>query len=95
MCIRDSEEGGAALGRALSAVINSADIPLVLLGGIVAELSEWLVPVAEKEIETRVLQYAWSQPKLEVIRDSQGLDSRGAAYRILQRLVDDPMAWTA
>ncbi|MDK6830503.1 ROK family transcriptional regulator [Actinomycetaceae bacterium UMB8039B] len=89
------EEGGAALGRALSAVINSADIPLVLLGGIVAELSEWLVPAAEKEIETRVLQYAWSQPKLEVIRDSQGLDSRGAAYRILQRLVDDPMAWTA
>ncbi len=88
-------EGGAALGRALAAVINSADIPLVLLGGIVAELGEWLVEPAQEEIEVRVLQAAWSHPRIDLVPDSQDLSVKGAAHRILQRLVDDPMAWTA
>lgn len=88
-------EGGAALGRALSAVINSADIPLVLLGGIVAELGEWLVEPAEEEISVRVLQAAWSHPKITIVPHSHDLAVKGAAHRILQRLVDDPMAWTA
>ena len=89
------EEGGGALGRSLAAVINAADIPLVLLGGVVAELGEWLVEPAAKEIETRVLQAAWSQPRIDLIPDSRDLAVKGAAHRILQRLVDDPMAWTA
>lgn len=88
-------EGGIALGRALSAVINSVDIPVVMLGGIVAELAEWLVEPAREELCTRVLQAAWSKPSIVVSPNSQNLSVRGAALRILQRLVDDPMAWTA
>ena len=87
--------GGAALGRSLAAVINSVDIPLVLIGGIVAEVGEWVVEPALDEIRTRVLQSSWSDPRVEVLKDSWGLCVRGAASRILQRLVDDPMAWTA
>ncbi len=86
-------EGGAALGRCLSAVINAVDIPLVLLGGVVAELGEWLVEPAAQEIETRVLQAAWSRPRIELVPHSRHLAVKGAAHRILQRLVDDPMAW--
>ncbi len=88
-------EGGAALGRALAAVINSVDIPLVLIGGIVAEVGEWVLEPAREEIAKRVLQASWSQPAVEILKDSQDLGVRGAALRILQRLVDDPMAWTA
>lgn len=88
-------EGGAALGRALSAVINSVDIPLVLIGGIVAEIGEWVIEPAREEIATRVLQASWSKPQVEVLQNSADLCVRGAALRILQRLVDDPMAWTA
>ncbi|MDC4232512.1 ROK family transcriptional regulator [Actinomyces sp. B33] len=87
-------EGGAALGRALAAVINSVDIPLVLLGGIVGELGEWLIEPAREEISQRVLQSAWSSPRIEFLPDSRNLTARGAAHRILQRLVDDPAAWT-
>ena len=88
-------EGGAALGRALAAVINSADIPLIILGGIVADLADWIIESAKAELDSRVLHAPWSPLQVHILPDSAGLSVRGAASRILQRLVDDPIAWTA
>ncbi len=89
-------EGGAALGRALAAVINTVDIPEVILGGIVAEIGEELIPTASAELHTRVLQSAWSEPSISIAapESSAGLAVTGAAHRVLQRVVDDPIACT-
>ena len=86
-------EAGAALGRVLSGVINAMDIPHVVLGGAVAELSGALLDPAREEIETRTLQAPWSSPIVEVLTDSASLTVRGAAFRVLDSLVDDPAAF--
>lgn len=86
-------EAGAALGRVLSGVINAMDIPHVVLGGAVAELSGALLDPARDEIETRTLQAPWSSPIVEVLPDSVSLTVRGAAFRVLDALVDDPAAF--
>ena len=86
-------EAGAALGRVLSGVINAMDIPHVVLGGAVAELSGALLDPACEEIETRTLQAPWSSPIVEVLPDSPSLTVRGAAFRVLDSLVDDPAAF--
>ena len=86
-------EAGAALGRVLSGVINATDIPHVVLGGAVAELSGALLDPAREEIETRTLQAPWSSPIVEVLPDSASLTVRGAAFRVLDSLVDDPAAF--
>ena len=86
-------EAGAALGRVLSGVINAMDIPHVVLGGAVAELSDALLDPAREEIETRTLQAPWSSPIVEVLPDSASLTVRGAAFRVLDSLVDDPAAF--
>ena len=86
-------EAGAALGRVLSGVINAMDIPHVVLGGAVAELSGALLDPARAEIETRTLQAPWSSPIVEVLPDSASLTVRGAAFRVLDALVDDPAAF--
>ena len=89
------DEGGAALGRALAAVINTVDIPLAILGGNVAELGEELLPTVRQELSVRVLQSEWSEPEIRIAPDSSRLAATGAAHRVLQRLVDNPLAWTA
>lgn len=89
------EVGGTAMGRALAAVINTVDIPLVILGGNVADIAPALVEPARLELETRVLQSAWSHPEIRVVEHSEHLAALGAAHRVLQRLVDDPLAWIA
>ena len=86
-------EAGAALGRVLSGVINAMDIPHVVLGGAVAELSDALLDPAREEIETRTLQAPWSSPIVEVLPDSASLTVWGAAFRVLDALVDDPAAF--
>lgn len=86
-------EAGAALGRVLSGVINAMDIPHVVLGGAVAELSGALLDPAREEIETRTLHAPWSSPIVEVLPDSASLTVRGAAFRVLDALVDDPAAF--
>lgn len=86
-------EAGAALGRVLSGVINAMDIPHVVLGGAIAELSGALLDPARDEIETRTLQAPWSSPIVEVLPDSVSLTVRGAAFRVLDALVDDPAAF--
>lgn len=87
------DEAGAALGRCLAAVINATDIPVVVLGGMVADLAPALVEPARRELEARVLQAAWAPPVIRVRGASKSLTARGAALRVLQRLVDDPLSW--
>ena len=76
-------------------MINTVDIPLVILGGNVAQIAGPLLATTRSELEARVLQSAWSHPEIRVVAHSEHLAALGAAHRVLQRLVDDPLAWIA
>ena len=87
------EKAGRALGIALSAFLNVLDLPTVVLGGLYAELSPWLVGPVTAELADRVVNYSWSPT--EVVVSSLGGDAsvRGAAGISTRRIIDDPAAF--
>jgi predicted NBD/HSP70 family sugar kinase len=87
------EKAGRALGIALSAFLNVLDLPTVVLGGLYAELSPWLVGPVTAELVDRVVNYSWSPT--EVVVSSLGGDAsvRGAAGISTRRIIDDPAAF--
>lgn len=87
-------EAGAALGRALAAIVNTVDISEIILGGIVASIGEDLILAAKSELSARVLQAPWSTLEVRIATDPRNLAVIGAAHSALQRLIDDPIAWT-
>lgn len=85
-------EAGATVSESL-ALSPEQERARAVLGGAVAELSGALLDPAREEIETRTLQAPWSSPIVEVLPDSASLTVRGAAFRVLDSLVDDPAAF--
>jgi predicted NBD/HSP70 family sugar kinase len=87
---------GRALGLALSALVNIVDVPTVVLGGLYAELAPWLLEPVKAELHSRVLvEYSHDTP-VDVRLSSLGMDAtvRGAAAWTVQRIIDDPAAWS-
>ncbi len=89
------ERAGAALGVALSSLLNILNLPTVILGGLYAELAPWLVGPVAAELHDRVVSYSWSP--VEILVSSLGADAavRGAAGITIERILDDPAAFLA
>lgn len=87
------EQGAVALGRALSATINLMDIPLVILGGNLADIAPHIIETVVEEMTIRVLQSEWTHPHIDVFGGSENLAVTGAAHRVLQDLADDPASY--
>lgn len=81
---------GRSLGIALSAVINTVDVPAVVLGGSYARLEPWLRPSLQDELGSRVVSAAWAP--VEVLRATLGTEAavRGAAGAAVRAIVADP-----
>lgn len=88
------EAGGVALGRALAAVINTIDIPLVVLGGSVSRFGKYIKSYAMQELKLRTVQSGWTLPEIRFDEYTESLAVTGAAYSVLQLLADDPFQWT-
>lgn len=87
-------EAGTALGRVVAGVVNTVDIPEVIIGDKLAQLGEdFLAPVRE-EMARRVLQARAEQPRVHIQTENQRLTLTGGAHLVLQGLVDDPIAWS-
>lgn len=86
------ERAGAALGVALSALINLVDVPAVVLGGLYAELAPWLVDAVTRELRERVVSYRWSPTELAVSPLGASAAVKGAAATVVRAIVDDPAA---
>ncbi|WP_175956669.1 ROK family transcriptional regulator [Schaalia sp. Marseille-Q2122] len=86
-------QGAIALGRALSAAVNITDIPLVILGGNLADIAPHILETTQEIMSMRILQSAWTHPQIEILEDSANLAVTGAAHRVLQDLVDDPACY--
>ena len=82
-----------ALGTALANAVNLIDVENVVLGGIYAPLSPFLIPGIDDVLQSRVLSAPWS--RLQVVsaevRDYAALN--GAASAVLADVIDDPSAW--
>jgi predicted NBD/HSP70 family sugar kinase len=84
------EDAGRALGLAVSAVVNVVDVDTVVLGGLYAELADWIVPAVSVEVARRVLAHAWSPVTVRV--SSLGGDAAvlGAAASVVRNVVEHP-----
>lgn len=82
-----------ALGTALANAVNLIDVENVVLGGIYAPLSPFLIPGIEDVLQSRVLSAPWSRLSVVAaqVRDYAALD--GAASAVLADVIDDPSAW--
>ncbi len=87
---RDVQRAGWALGVALAAVVNLLDIPTIVLGGQLAHAADALRPHLLRQLERRVLSSPWRAPDVRVAAEDPAAGATGAAYMVLERLVDAP-----
>ena len=88
--VRAVAQAGAALGVGLASLLNVLDLPVVVLGGLYAQLFDQLSGPVRAELDQRVLSGRGT-----VLRPS-GLGAeaavRGAAGAVLDRVLADPAA---
>lgn len=84
---------GAALGAALANVVNTVDVPDVVLGGTYARLAEHLAAPVADALRTHVLAAPWAPPTVRVARAGEIPALTGAALAVLDRVVADPADW--
>ncbi|MGY1698268.1 ROK family transcriptional regulator [Geodermatophilus sp. SYSU D00766] len=82
-----------ALGVALAGVVNVLDIPTVVLGGHLAELTGLLRPRLEEHLARRVLSARWRRPEVAAGGTTPAAGATGAALRALDAVLEDPVRW--
>ncbi|MEV0895792.1 ROK family transcriptional regulator [Actinoplanes sp. NPDC049802] len=83
----------AALGIALSAVVNLLDVPVIVLGGAYAPIFESLREGIEAELRQRVLTSGLAPVELRPAALGADAAMRGAADAIIRAVREDPAAW--
>ncbi|RZQ64149.1 ROK family protein [Amycolatopsis suaedae] len=82
-------ELGVALGVALSTVVDVLDPDVIVLGGYLAELGDWLIEPVRLELGARTLaNHARCRVEASSLGTTAGL--RGAAHQAIERLFTDP-----
>jgi predicted NBD/HSP70 family sugar kinase len=82
-----------ALGIALAGVVNVLDIRTVVLGGHLADVADPLRLLLENHLHDRVLSARWRPPAVEVATHDAAPGATGAAFRVLDGVLDDPARW--
>jgi predicted NBD/HSP70 family sugar kinase len=82
-----------ALGVALSSVLNVLDISTVILGGHLAKTVELVGPALEDQLRRRVISAPWLRPVVEVAAQDDAAGATGAAFAVLDAVIDHPAGW--
>ncbi|BEL09566.1 ROK family protein [Actinoplanes sichuanensis] len=90
---RDTQLAAAALGIALSAVVNLLDVPVIVLGGAYAPIFGTLRDGIEAELRRRVLTAGLAPVALRPAALGPDAAMRGAADTIIRVVREDPAAW--
>ncbi len=85
--------GGRALGTALANVVNLIDVDTVVLGGIYAPLTPYLLPNIHRQLIARVLSHPWSPVTVQSAVAIDYAALTGGAMTVLGEIVRDPNAW--
>lgn len=88
-----TNEAGRALGIGIATALNLLDETTVVLGGDLALFADHYLPLIEEELETRHLARAYVDVRLEAATPDHAAAALGAAYRGLERVLDDPARW--
>ncbi|GIF15377.1 ROK family transcriptional regulator [Actinoplanes teichomyceticus] len=83
----------AALGIALSAVVNLLDVPVIVLGGAYGPYFDRLRDGIETQLRRRVLTAGLAPVTVRAARLGADAAVRGAADAVIRRVRDDPAAW--
>ncbi|WP_430783316.1 ROK family transcriptional regulator [Actinoplanes sp. G11-F43] len=83
----------AALGIALSAVVNLLDVPVIVLGGAYAPVFAPLRDGIETELRRRVLTAGLAPVALRPAALGADAAMRGAADTVIRAVREDPAAW--
>ena len=89
----DVPRAAAALGIALSAVVNLLDVPVIVLGGAYAPIFAALRDGIETELRRRVLTAGLAPVTLRPAALGADAAMRGAADTIIRGVREDPAAW--
>ena len=87
------QSAATALGIALSGALNMLDVSLVVLGGHLGELAEYLAPTVREELRVRVLAAPFEEPQVETVSLDQAPAALGAAYAGLNGVLRSPASW--
>ncbi|WP_433797430.1 ROK family transcriptional regulator [Actinoplanes sp. CA-252034] len=90
---RNEPLAAAALGIALSAVVNLLDVPVIVLGGAYAPIFGTLRGGIEAELRRRVLTAGLAPVSLRAAALGADAAMRGAADTIIRAVREDPAAW--
>ncbi len=85
--------GGHALGVALANTVNLIDVDTIVLGGIYASLTPYLLPEIRRELSARVLSHPWSPVTVRAAASTDYAALTGGAMTVLGEIVRDPNAW--
>ncbi|AYG79389.1 N-acetylglucosamine repressor [Streptomyces hundungensis] len=87
-------DAGRTLGIVLSGAVNLFDPEAVVLGGIYRALTPWLAPAADRELTRRTVSGLWPPDSGRLRASSLAGDAaRGAAGRVVRRVLGDPLAY--
>lgn len=93
--LRALEAAGAALGVGLANVVNVVDVDHVVLGSHYGVLAPWLGEPVLDQLRRRVITAPWSDLQVSAAVGGDYPAMTGGALVVLERLLDDPYAWTA
>jgi predicted NBD/HSP70 family sugar kinase len=82
-----------ALAIALAGVVNVLDVPTIVLGGHLGELSDLLHGNLEEQLSRRVLSARWRRLQLVAAESAPAAGATGAALRALAEVVQEPARW--
>ncbi len=83
----------SALGTALAGVLNLLDVTTVVLGGVYAPLSPWLLATVRRELDRRVLWSAWEAPRVRAAGHGPQAAVHGAARSVVTGVLSEPEHW--
>jgi predicted NBD/HSP70 family sugar kinase len=82
-----------ALGIALAGVVNVLDIPAIVLGGHLGQITDLLRPDLEQQLRQRVLSARWVAPTIEAADGDPAPGATGAAQLELTAVLANPARW--
>lgn len=88
--LRAIERVGRALGHGASMLVNLVNPRVLVLGGYFARLGEFLLPLVEAELANRVVAPDLGGCRVALSRLGLAAAATGAAYAVLQPILDDP-----
>ncbi|OHV27106.1 hypothetical protein BBK14_21055 [Parafrankia soli] len=83
-----------ALGIALASVINMFDVPTVVLGGYLGQITGLLRADLDPALRARVLSARWAAPTIVAAEPGSAPGATGAAFAELAAVIADPARWT-